>query len=1040
ALSEIDDSARIAANSIAVRSDLELDLILVSLSASGSSKGAAIGGTIGIVINNAKALVNMGNGAVLTSDGNIDVSTYIDEMMVDVLASASASGKGVGVSAVLSVLVTSSESAVTLGNVTMTAGGSVNVTADSKSTIVLVSAGLAASGKSAAAGATISVDVFSRTAKVVTGALNINAGGDVVISAYGKDMTVLIALALAGSSQGATVSGTIPVVVGGSTITTMIGSGSVIKARGSVGNLARYDTQLYDIAGGISVSGNGAAVGATISTIVMRNDVGADAGDNVTIVAQGALSGVSTPANRDLKRRGVVFSATSRETIIQIAIAASVSGSSAAISGVIDTLVVKNTVHARIGAGGRLYAGYALVGENPTASNVDGSGAAEIFVEADDDTLMVEVGGSLSVSGSTGVGATVLVMVFNKTVEADLGAIHTAMARADVTVRANNEDDLWLLGISFSAASNTAVAAGVNAMVFQSHTYAALGGNVTAENGTIDVSAKSDSFLLNVAACIAGSSSAGATAVVLVTYFYNSTKAVVTDNAKLTAKYAVNVAANSNEILSADGAGVAVGGSAGIGGTLDVVIMKLETKAYTGRNATLKSLASSVSVTAHDDYTLVAVIITATFGGSAAVGVSALVSLSFNTVEAKVGAQSVIDAYTDALVSASSDRNLVDVSASIAGGGEAGVGVSIGVVVAGALMSQDAHDAIYSGSGPNPQTQMDAAFASGNSNALAGQKPEDNMDDLLAGDGQKAEEFSSGYDEYGQDLYEHPEMTRDFDIFYTLDGDGNSVAQKGPLTFKKYRDGEGKFYYVHNLTATRDSDGNITGYYADSKGTFEGVFEYDEETGALTQTLEIDAGTLSIVLDTDDFTFYTKDGDTYRYQNKSGTVKDNDDKNYNTYTITDENGKQYDAYVKPLGGGAYRYVYVRDGVYYVRNDMGELVESTNTDDRYDLSRLYVRYRSDKQTDGDGNSADAAPVSDGGMNDGTLDQADNKNTYQAVGSYKDATSAVIDAAASVTSRTGGISVLSSDVLDTVVVGGTVAIGGAAGVGVGISVGV
>ena len=48
----------ITANSIAVRSDLELDLILVSLSASGSSKGAAIGGTIGVVINNAKALVN----------------------------------------------------------------------------------------------------------------------------------------------------------------------------------------------------------------------------------------------------------------------------------------------------------------------------------------------------------------------------------------------------------------------------------------------------------------------------------------------------------------------------------------------------------------------------------------------------------------------------------------------------------------------------------------------------------------------------------------------------------------------------------------------------------------------------------------------------------------------------------------------------------------------------------------------------------------------------------------------------------------------
>ena len=101
-----------------------------------------------------------------------------------------------------------------------------------------------------------------------------------------------------------------------------------------------------------------------------------------------------------------------------------------------------------------------------------------------------------------------------------------------------------------------------------------------------------------------------------------------------------------------------------------------------------------LTVRAEDNYGLVAAVVTLAASGTAAVGVNALVSVSFATVRAAIGVENTVEA-RNVTVQGSSQRDLLSVSASVAGSGVAAVGVNLSVVVAGALMSRDAHDSLY---------------------------------------------------------------------------------------------------------------------------------------------------------------------------------------------------------------------------------------------------------------------------------------------------------------------------------------------------------
>ena len=212
--------------------------------------------------------------------------------------------------------------------------------------------------------------------------------------------------------------------------------------------------------------------------------------------------------------------------------------------------------------------------------------------------------------------------------------------------------------------------------------------------------------------------------------------------------------------------GASGSGTVSVGGMLNVVITQVITKAMTGNNVHLTG--KNVNVIATDDYDLIAVVVTAAVSGVVGVGVSALVSVAFNTVTAKIGENNIITATKNINVSAASDRRVITFVAT-AGGGQVGVAGSIAVIVVGSMLNDDAHDGIYTSntdgdttySAMDPQSQTDGAFSSANSKAVGGYKPNQSMDEMLAGDGENVDGLGVDGNEYGQDESGEGDMNDD---------------------------------------------------------------------------------------------------------------------------------------------------------------------------------------------------------------------------------------------------------------------------------------
>ena len=753
AVSEIAAGAAIKAASIDIGSSLAMDMMLISLSVSAGNSKVAVGGTVAVIVDEGSALTRIGGNAAITADtGDVNIVSSVSNKLVSALASASGAPQGITVAGVLSVLVALFKARVELADGAGVAAdlGGIRIASSAVSWMIVI--GLAATGSGSgtvAVGATISVNVFEHESAVEIGRVTLRAGKDITVFATGEDFTVLVNMALGAAGSGNAIAGAIPVVVSNTDISAKVGDGSKLNAGGSIAVAADLSSKTIDVAGGLAAGGGSAGVGATLSTAVYGSAIEARVGRNVVMYAGAAGAGaagagVATP-NRSDRRRGILISATGNEMLILVAVSAGAAGT-AGVAGVVNTLVAKNSVTASVGAGSSLYAGYR---ENETAPDapVATGGEGEITLEADDESSIANCAGALAAGGTAGVGATVVVLVFNKTVTADASGARMLRASGGINVTANAKDDLWLLALAFGAGGTAGVAGGVNALVFENKVNAALGGTAVAGKD-VNVKASSDSALYNVAAGLGFGGTAGVTAVAVVTYFYNETVAQIVSGSSLTASGALNVLADSKEFVTADAAGVSGGGVAGVGGTIDIVFTKVVTQALTGDGVTIAS-GGALAVRATDAYTLVAAVVTVAVAGTAAVGVTVLVSLSFNTVTAEIGLNNSIRA-SAITVEASSNRDILTIVATVAGSGVAGVGVSLSVVVAGGKISKDAHDGIYANdTSLDPQAQTDGAFAAGNSKAISGRKPEDDLGVALAGDDQRV--GAEDYNSYGQD-------------------------------------------------------------------------------------------------------------------------------------------------------------------------------------------------------------------------------------------------------------------------------------------------
>ncbi len=733
-----------------VNVDLDIDInadyinntILVAAGVQGGkTRTAAAGGTVvvGIYRSDTEALVGSEQGANKTSlhsrNGNVNVKAESVEKAVSVLASASAAiGSKAGVAAVIDVLISNSKTLAKIisYSVIYSERGDINVIASSDTKLTAVDAQVALATQGTAAGGIVAVGVFRRIveATVAKGCRLSSGGGNILISAYGSDRILDILAAAAASTRNA-IDGVIAVSVEENTIRAIVESNdaasSRIDAAGSLGISSYLDSDTMLIAAGLHVAKD-AAVGGTISTVVLNNTIEAVADPYASLYSGGMKAMVIpsvTNGSKDKKRkiRGIAIDAGENSVFRLISAAGSASGK-VGIQGVINTVVKSSKVHAYAREGNTLTA---RVGEGSTPSDSDVPLAIQVVANTNNDNI--NAAGSLSIGGNIGVGVSVVTFVNSaEVIAAIIDTLETNSKNGSIIVDANVTDKVFLIAITLDGGGTAAVGVAPNVLVYNNTVKAYITGNnrkVYALD-TISVTSTANSDVSMLAAVV---SAAGQVAVSLegnVIYFNNNSEAYLGTGVVVTSDSGdVIIRSITKENLNGGAMGISASGTAAVGGSADVVITNINSYAYTGSSVTINS-GRNTSIEAIDEYGFIGIAGTASVGGEGAVGISVIVSVSHNTIKAEVGESNTINSARDINVEAKSARNYGAFAASIGISGFLGIGGGVVVIVEGKGIDKDSYDNFYNTRGGiHPEDVVSNGYAVSDSRAAKAYSPND---------------------------------------------------------------------------------------------------------------------------------------------------------------------------------------------------------------------------------------------------------------------------------------------------------------------------
>lgn len=829
-----------------VHANNESLLLPVAASVTGGSAKVAAGGTLSTIVTENVTEAKLGSGVTVDAFESVSIKAESREKLINWLSSTSAS-TGASVAGTIGVIVSGSKTLAEVGNnaTVKSNNGSIEVLANGDVLqVVVLTAATVSGGGNLAAGATVNVSVFERevaayvgqNASLVAGALS--DGKNVIIVANGKDRAYLITAAgSAGTSS--TISGNIPTVVSKSTVKAEADSSSYIEAGDTVVIFADLDYRIYDIAPTVAAGTGTASVGATASTLVATNTVKANVGSGATIIAHAvsnAANGGYTIGNK--RRRGIIVKANAKGLTVKASVGVAATGGSVAVAGVVSTFVSKNTVCAAVDTGATLIAGFESAKDNAAASGED----AEASAEADDDSDLYIVAGAIGGASSTGVGASVVTVVMNRSVTASINA-STVRATGSVNAAANAEDMNVIASLNVSGAGTASVAAGANtlvynndvkayltgsiyakkdvkvssygkvdlalaagcaggagtvavtggasALVFKNNVTAELGGTVNADN--ISVDAQSDVLLVNAAGAVGGAGTAGITPVAVVTYYNGTAQALVSSGSVIDAKGSFKLNGESRETVTTDAIGAAIAGTAGVSGTVAVSVTKQTTRAKAGSDVSIS--ASAIDVNALDTSKFITAVGSVAGAGTTAVGVVASVTIMHNTVEAALtgGSDSVKNAVTSRTgsvnITADAKRDIRAYALDVAGSGIAAVSPTVMVLVTGGKMDKDSAETLSGGfSGSDFNT---ALFGDGNEYTKA--YAMDDLDELLSGE-QRYSDIQIG-DENGKADFESGYRSDDFD---NDDFDDNTNTGRGE-NYEVKPEGNGEISSVEGI-------------------------------------------------------------------------------------------------------------------------------------------------------------------------------------------------------------------------------------------------
>ncbi|WP_437340030.1 beta strand repeat-containing protein, partial [Thalassospira marina] len=715
----IGDSANVsAANAIEVDGNASEDISSATVSAAGSTGGTTVAITLGANTVKSDTSATIGNDASLNAAnaaGTRSISvTARDKTDIGNIMGAGAFGSGTGVGGVLASNAIAKTTRAVL-NGTAKADTNIVVTATSEQNITALSLGVALTGGTAITGSG-ALALVDNTTTAVIGERAENDGDSVSratvtstgnIAVHASDETDALVITGSGAGGGGNAGGA---SLG---VTTFIGETTAYIGRNA--NVTAFGNS----ASGLDVMTGG----VTLSSALFGgySDLDTDsAGSKLQSTSDGALA-LNSSSIDDLKdgafkktlttenRKGLSVTAYSDQDIANFA-ATGAAGGGNAVAGAVAVGVVSDTTKAYIDDGAKI-------------NQADGTaGAAQtVTLQAQGDTLSLDVAGGVAVGGSNAIGGAIDSLTLSKTTSAYIGQGAVVTSADDISVAADQATHAISVAANIAAAGNAGVGASLSVLVASNTTLAYIDGLVNT-GGDLTIDADTDTTFIQVAGQISAGGSAGVGGALGVSVLDNTTKAYTDTHAQTNAKGKTKIAASGHEEEYAAVVAGAGGGSAGVAGSVRVGVHTSTTQAYAAgkvnQNSDYSITGQNVDIDADSFVRLVSVTGGLGGGGVAGIGAAADVVILRNNANAFIGAGGQISAHDSISLNATSEKQLLQLGVAGAAGGQVGVAGALTVAFLGGIVDDDAKSRLSSNDSENEGNTWSAADDATNKNLI----------------------------------------------------------------------------------------------------------------------------------------------------------------------------------------------------------------------------------------------------------------------------------------------------------------------------------
>ncbi len=555
------------------------------------AKGNGIGGSISVNYLDLDTNATVGPNARLTANaGNIDVAAQSHNDIQNIAGGAGIStGSDTGVGVAIAVnIVNGLDTNASIGHdAEATASGSISVTAD---------------------------------ANLLPMEFEIPVVGPIAVTSF--------AAGIAASGSGSAVGGSSSVNVFFIDTHASVGDDATLLAGQNITVSATDELTVLSAAGGLAVSGGGSGVGIGLDVGVIERSTTAWVGEGADLTATAG---------------DITINADSADNITSIAATFGVGGSSVAVAASIGVQVLLMETRAYTedtptGAGGTLKSG----------------GILSVTANGDLDALLIA--GSVGVGSSAGIGVASTVLFHRDNVQARVGerAVVTAGGSSGVAVTAKSTEEIIAVTAAGAAAGTAGVAVAPTVNVLEETTRASIGRNadITAQSALplaqpdLSVIASDHTTIVSVAGSIGVGGTAGVGLGVDVLTLTKDTSAYIDSGVTADVEGDIDVGAASSEDVTSVAAGVAIGGSAGVGVNAGVHVLNVTTRAFIGDDPSDSIISAgagdvhaggTVRITADDSTEMDKVAATAA-AGTVGVGAAATVTVVNKKTQAFIGA------------------------------------------------------------------------------------------------------------------------------------------------------------------------------------------------------------------------------------------------------------------------------------------------------------------------------------------------------------------------------------------------------------------